>query len=1027
MDEDVTAGRDGRPERVGARYALVERLGQGGHGEVWTARDALTGARVAVKLLRPRTGTSHARVRREVAALRLLRIPGVVRLLDEGVEDAWVYLVMEHVPGRPFPGVEAPCAWERLEPTVMSLLDTLDRIHAAGVVHRDLKPENVLVTAEGAPVVLDFGIARAPVGDNITRQDEFVGTPAYTAPECVRCEEPTPCSDFFSLGVMLFEALSGEAPYPSGTRMQAMFSRVMGAARPLAEVAPTVPAAVARAVDAMLQRDPGERPGTAAQVKALLRGERWERDPDLLIPWIGGRAQVDAVVAALREGHPVEVVGAPGSGRTRMLREVEAALACEGRAVHWILPGRRPFSSLGALRPDVEATARATIDEVTAQSASRIREAMRGGAVFLIDGAERVDPATRAIFDGLAEGGVARAVIPSARRGERAVSLRPWTEEALRPLFEGVERLLHAPSDAARLLHQRTGGLASRVAAELGSWLRSGVVRRRGEAFLVEREALAQIAAGMRVRAPAKRIEHLQELPEVERDLLHGVSLAWPDATVEALARLTRRPAWEVEFDARALETRGLLRASHGRFEPLVDAWCDWSETRLAEAHRTLADALPTGTERRLFHLVASATDPEDAREIAREALAQAEALARGGALQAAVGVLDEGLRAVRRLAPDRTEEVGALLRAWTEVALLQETAQGLDRVLYALCREPRPPGAARWEALVRAALTLSSDGARALEMADALGVFDDPDLERRRLAVRVLASRSCAVEQERAVVLDAVARVASRDDPRDRAAAAGWLGRMHYREGRYDEAAAMQERAASLEPWEGLRVAALSRAASARMEGFHFDEAARLARETLRLAAQCRNTHYEALAEWVLRSVAYRTGEAEAPDEALIEAAARFGVRHIEALVCMTEAAIAWRAGDRARAAALVEVSLRNWSALGLKGNTLLARAFSAELGATLSPEARAALCEEARGCSIAGVGIQALALLAPGEGRAMEEAARALASQVPRAHWEKRIDVLSVRESLERLGLCYLQLPYWFGAETAESDACR
>src|SRR6185503_2030572 len=109
------------------------------------AVDSAVSSPVAVKLLRAGADTDPARVRREAAALRLVRVPGVVRSLDEGL---------------PFPGQKAPLSWPDLAPLVTALLETLARVHAAGVVHRDLKPANVLVTSDGRPVILDFGLSR---------------------------------------------------------------------------------------------------------------------------------------------------------------------------------------------------------------------------------------------------------------------------------------------------------------------------------------------------------------------------------------------------------------------------------------------------------------------------------------------------------------------------------------------------------------------------------------------------------------------------------------------------------------------------------------------------------------------------------------------------------------------------------------------------------------------------------------------------------------------------------------------------
>jgi serine/threonine protein kinase len=178
--DDTVAARPPRSSVLADRYELGELLGRGGFGAVYAATDRLSGQRVAVKLMREMRGPNLGRVRREIAALRFLRLPGVVQLLDDGLDDGRLYLVMQHVEGGPFPGRGPRTHWEDVEETVRALLETLGLVHDSGIVHRDLKPANVLVDERGRPTLLDFGLAKGErVGPDLTAAGALVGTPAY--------------------------------------------------------------------------------------------------------------------------------------------------------------------------------------------------------------------------------------------------------------------------------------------------------------------------------------------------------------------------------------------------------------------------------------------------------------------------------------------------------------------------------------------------------------------------------------------------------------------------------------------------------------------------------------------------------------------------------------------------------------------------------------------------------------------------------------------------------------------------------
>jgi serine/threonine protein kinase len=144
------------------RYRVGPRIGRGGQGDVYAGEDPIRRRAVAIKIARQAVGDAtdeqRARGRREVAILRQLDRPGIVRLVDEGLDPAGrEFIVTELIDGHPFPGRALPCSWDDLEPLTLALLDALGALHAAGIVHRDLKPSNVLVDAQGRPWILDFG------------------------------------------------------------------------------------------------------------------------------------------------------------------------------------------------------------------------------------------------------------------------------------------------------------------------------------------------------------------------------------------------------------------------------------------------------------------------------------------------------------------------------------------------------------------------------------------------------------------------------------------------------------------------------------------------------------------------------------------------------------------------------------------------------------------------------------------------------------------------------------------------------
>jgi eukaryotic-like serine/threonine-protein kinase len=235
----VTAAAPARESRRIGVYQIVEQIGQGGMGEVYRAvrADGQYTKEVAIKLVRGGFDSASLveRFRNERQILASLDHPNIARLLDGGTtEDGIPYLVMELIEGTP---IDRYCEEqdlgikERLR-LFIQVCAAVQYAHQRLVIHRDIKPSNVLVTAEGVPKLLDFGIAKildTSVGNETTLRPM---TPEYASPEQIRGEPITTATDVYSLGVVLYKLLTGCSPYPEKTRTPLEFARVICEAEP---------------------------------------------------------------------------------------------------------------------------------------------------------------------------------------------------------------------------------------------------------------------------------------------------------------------------------------------------------------------------------------------------------------------------------------------------------------------------------------------------------------------------------------------------------------------------------------------------------------------------------------------------------------------------------------------------------------------------------------------------------------------------------------------------------------------------
>ena len=206
---------------VDGRYRVLQKLGSGGMADVWLAEDTHLQRRVALKVLHSRFAQDREfveRFRREAEHAAGLQHPNVVAVFDRGEVEGAYYIAMQYVEGNSLKAlIDAGLSPEQAVHLVRQVLEAARFAHRHGIVHRDLKPQNVIVNAEGVAVVTDFGIARAGVSE-ITQAGSVMGTPHYLSPEQAQGMDVTPVSDLYSVGVILYEALTGTGPVRSGLR-----------------------------------------------------------------------------------------------------------------------------------------------------------------------------------------------------------------------------------------------------------------------------------------------------------------------------------------------------------------------------------------------------------------------------------------------------------------------------------------------------------------------------------------------------------------------------------------------------------------------------------------------------------------------------------------------------------------------------------------------------------------------------------------------------------------------------------------
>lgn len=275
------------------RYQLLEQLGTGGMAYVYRARDVVLDRDVAIKVLRKDYSDNaefQNQFRLEARSAANLSHPNIVTVHDFGFADGLLYIVMEHIPGKDLKQLIRERGRFSVKdgiPLMVQACAGIGYAHRAGLVHCDIKPHNMLVSKDMRLKVTDFGIARAlaSIAPN-ERTDVVWGSPLYFAPEQASGEAPTPASDVYSLGIVMYELLSGTPPFTASTAEELARLHISARPIPIREYIPDIPSALEEIIMKVISKEPSARYRTADQLGRVLQkfGTLPDPQPEPVVP-----------------------------------------------------------------------------------------------------------------------------------------------------------------------------------------------------------------------------------------------------------------------------------------------------------------------------------------------------------------------------------------------------------------------------------------------------------------------------------------------------------------------------------------------------------------------------------------------------------------------------------------------------------------------------------------------------------------------------------------------------------------------
>lgn len=257
---------------LGNRYEVLEQLGGGGMAIIYKGRDTLLNRLVSIKVLRPEFTCDEdfiQRFRREAQAIASLSHPNIVSIYDVGQEDKVHYLVIEYIEGDNLKNIiraQGTIPPERAMEIARQISEALQHAHQNNIVHRDVKPQNILITREGRAKLTDFGIAKEATTATLTQTDTIVGSVHYISPEQARGETAGPRSDIYSLGIVLYEMVTGALPFQGETPIGVALKHIQEAPPSPSSVNPAVSPRLEKIIARAMAKNSVERYETARQL-----------------------------------------------------------------------------------------------------------------------------------------------------------------------------------------------------------------------------------------------------------------------------------------------------------------------------------------------------------------------------------------------------------------------------------------------------------------------------------------------------------------------------------------------------------------------------------------------------------------------------------------------------------------------------------------------------------------------------------------------------------------------------------------